>query len=83
MKINSNKFSLDLPVQRRRYLFSTRATSTYDLVTASYVFSELKNDDERNATLRNLWRCTKVGGVMVIIEPGTPIGFNIIKVLKD
>jgi ribosomal protein RSM22 (predicted rRNA methylase) len=61
-------------------LFSTRATNSYELVTASYVFSELKNDEERAATLRNLWRCTQPGGVLVIVEPGTPIGFAIIKV---
>ena len=52
----------------------------YDLVSASYVLSELKNSQERISTIKNLWKTVSLNGVLVLVEPGTPIGYGIIKV---
>lgn len=51
----------------------------HDLVVASYVLSELPDDKERRATVRSLWESTAPGGIVVFVEPGTPVGFRIIR----
>lgn len=43
-----------------------------DLVIASYALNEL-SEEKRAEVLRNLWDCA--GKLLVIIEPGTPVGF--------
>ncbi|KAM9953464.1 hypothetical protein ACTFIR_008535 [Dictyostelium discoideum] len=50
-----------------------------EMVTASYVLSELPSQEARNDLVRELWSHVKPSGILVLIEPGTPIGFNIIK----
>ncbi|KAN0022516.1 hypothetical protein ACTFIU_004710 [Dictyostelium citrinum] len=50
-----------------------------EMVTASYVLSELPSQEARNNLVRELWNHVKPSGILVLIEPGTPIGFNIIK----
>jgi ribosomal protein RSM22 (predicted rRNA methylase) len=45
---------------------------TYDLVLAGYALAELPNDRVAGVALA-LW--TACGGVLVIVEPGTPAGF--------
>ena len=54
-----------------------------DLVTASYVLGELPPDG-RLRLLRRLWDLTAPrGGTLVIIEPGTPARFALIKEARD
>nr|MBR4281413.1 methyltransferase domain-containing protein [Clostridia bacterium] len=43
-----------------------------DLVIASYALNEL-SEEKRAEVLHNLWDCA--GKLLVIIEPGTPVGF--------
>ena len=43
-----------------------------DLVIASYALNEL-SEEKRTEVLQNLWACTEK--LLVIIEPGTPVGF--------
>lgn len=50
-----------------------------DLVVCSYVLNEL-DDAGRMRALEKLWAATNK--VLVIIEPGTPVGFNEIKFLR-
>ena len=51
-----------------------------DLVTASYVLNEL-SEDNREKLVKNLWNSTKK--LLIIVEPGTPIGFkNILSARK-
>jgi ribosomal protein RSM22 (predicted rRNA methylase) len=52
-------------IHRRRFLYTGKDSMKYDLVTASYVLSELKDDEERKMVMRNLWKNTQPGGVMV------------------
>jgi ribosomal protein RSM22 (predicted rRNA methylase) len=48
-------------------------------VVASYSLSELQDDLSRESILRTLWSHVKPKGMLVLIEPGTPIGFRIIR----
>jgi SAM-dependent methyltransferase len=46
----------------------------YDLVTAGYVLGELRGEAERRRCVDELWRRTAPGGVLLLLEPGTPAG---------
>lgn len=56
--------STDKPVQWRR-LLPTDPNERYDVVTASYVLSELPNDEERMEKIKSLWKHTRRGGILV------------------
>ena len=51
-----------------------------DLVICSYVLNEL-SEDNRKMVLEKLWKATNK--ILLIIEPGTPVGFEEIKILRD
>lgn len=51
-----------------------------DLVIASYVLNEMSMED-RMEVVRFLWKNTKK--MLVIIEPGTPVGFGNIRRIRD
>ena len=55
-------------------------TSPFDIVTVSYVIGELK-EEYRAHFIENLWQVT--GGILLLIEPGTPAGFSHIKQARD
>lgn len=55
-------------------------TDEKDLVIASYSLGELSTE-ALNSVLMKLWSITK--GVLIIIEPGTPIGFNRLKAARE
>lgn len=61
-------------------LVSSEITERADLVICSYVLNELSNQDREKA-LAKLWSATNK--VLLIIEPGTPIGFKEIKELRN
>lgn len=47
-----------------------------DLIIASYVQMEVKGQESRDALVKRLWARLRPGGVLVLIEPGTPTGFR-------
>jgi ribosomal protein RSM22 (predicted rRNA methylase) len=51
-----------------------------DLVTATYALGELDRTDVRDVASR-AWDATT--GCLVIVEPGTPAGFSLIRDLRD
>lgn len=51
-----------------------------DIVTASYVLNELK-EEVRMKAVDKLWEATNK--LLVIIEPGTPVGFSNIKKIRE
>ena len=52
---------------------------SYDLITASYVFNELKESDRDRAVL-GLWE--KTDGMLLITEPGTKAGYSVIAQIR-
>ena len=68
-----------IPRLPQLYGSAKKTKRTYDLVVASYVLSEIADQQERRRIVRQLWNnCTDV---LVIIEPGTPIGAANIQVM--
>lgn len=55
-------------------------TISHDLVTASYVLGEL-SEQNREYFIEKLWSVTK--GTLVIIEPGTSVGFSRIRRVRE
>lgn len=56
----------------RHDLAATPVSQTADMVIASYALNEL-DEQKRAEVLQNLWTCA--GELLMIIEPGTPVGF--------
>lgn len=52
--------------------------SSYDLVTAGYVLNETGPDP---TLIEKLWAATR--GVLILVEPGTPAGFELIAAARD
>eukprot|EP00929_Paragymnodinium_shiwhaense_P088140 TRINITY_DN48353_c0_g1_i1.p1 TRINITY_DN48353_c0_g1~~TRINITY_DN48353_c0_g1_i1.p1 ORF type:complete len:610 (+),score=112.78 TRINITY_DN48353_c0_g1_i1:50-1831(+) len=66
---------LDLPeVHWRRALYDEG--DKFDLIIASFVQMEVRGQDSRDALVRQLWNRLLPGGVLVLLEPGTPTGFR-------
>jgi len=47
----------------------------YDLVTLSYVLGEVSCGQQRRRSVVDAWRRVGPGGLLVVVEPGTPVGF--------
>lgn len=60
-------------------LVSSEIEHKADLVICSYVLNEL-NESDRRVALDKLWKATNK--ILLIIEPGTPVGFNEIKDIR-
>ncbi|KYQ92999.1 hypothetical protein DLAC_05600 [Tieghemostelium lacteum] len=54
-----------------------------ELVVASYVMSELPDKETRENVVKDLWKLVKPSGLLVLVEPGTPIGFGLVKELRQ
>eukprot|EP01103_Thecamoeba_quadrilineata_P002369 TRINITY_DN12335_c0_g1_i1.p1 TRINITY_DN12335_c0_g1~~TRINITY_DN12335_c0_g1_i1.p1 ORF type:complete len:555 (-),score=108.62 TRINITY_DN12335_c0_g1_i1:50-1714(-) len=80
-------------VEYQRYLFTSNQPrgnspslneAQYDLVVASYSLNELQSSRVRAGVLRGLWdRVNPTGGVLVLIESGTSLGFSIIREARE
>ncbi|XP_040370169.1 rsm22-cox11 tandem protein 2, mitochondrial-like [Rosa chinensis] len=53
----------------------------HDLVIASYVLGEIPSLKDRITVVRQLWDLTR--DVLILIEPGTPQGSNIISQMRS
>lgn len=73
----SKQLCAGYPVARIQYL--QPGNQDYDLVMASYALSELADDQSRLSAIRTMWSNVIPGGFLVLVEPGTPVGFNVIR----
>lgn len=62
------------PVSWRRCLYDEG--EKFDLITASFVQMEVRGQESRDALVKQLWNRLSDGGVLVLLEPGTPTGFR-------
>ncbi|XP_022159801.1 methyltransferase-like protein 17, mitochondrial isoform X1 [Momordica charantia] len=59
----------------------SKSEREHDLVIASYVLGEIPSLKDRVTIVRQLWNLTK--DVLVLVEPGTPHGSNIISQMRS
>ncbi|EEF43410.1 methyltransferase-like protein 17, mitochondrial [Ricinus communis] len=59
----------------------SKSEREHDLVIASYVLGEIPSLKDRITIVRQLWDLT--GDVLVLVEPGTPHGSNIISQMRS
>ncbi|XP_071919885.1 rsm22-cox11 tandem protein 2, mitochondrial-like isoform X1 [Coffea arabica] len=59
----------------------SKSERQHDLVIASYVLGEIPSLKDRITVVRQLWDLT--GDVLILIEPGTPEGSNIISQMRS
>jgi len=52
----------------------------FDLVVLGHVLGEIP-PEERNAVVTSAWRMAR--GMLLIVEPGTPGGFNVVRAARD
>lgn len=61
-------------------LTAEKITESADLVIASYVMNEMAETD-RKSVFKKLWDVS--GKMLLIVEPGTPAGFSVIKEARE
>mmetsp|Transcript_833 Transcript_833/g.1300 ORF Transcript_833/g.1300 Transcript_833/m.1300 type:complete len:973 (-) Transcript_833:48-2966(-) len=69
---------LNLPIVWRRFLSKTHRQS---LTSAIYTLNEIVDVGERKKAIKRLWDMTD--DVMVILEPGTPLGSQIVQEVRN
>lgn len=52
------------------------ATDKFDLIIASYIQMEVRGQQSRDALVKQLWGRLTPGGVLVLLEQGSPTGFR-------
>lgn len=55
----------------------------FDLIVSSYVLMEIRDQDSRDLLIENLFGKLAPGGVLVIIDCGTPTGFRFIHRIRE
>ena len=55
----------------------------FDLITLSYVLMEIRDQDSRDLLIDNLFNRLKPGGVLVVVDCGTPTGFRYIHRIRE
>ena len=55
----------------------------FDLVIASYVLMEIRDTESRDLLVKNLFSRVAPGGVLVILDCGTPTGFRFIHRIRE
>uniref|UniRef100_A0A0G4GVQ8 Ribosomal small subunit Rsm22 n=1 Tax=Chromera velia CCMP2878 TaxID=1169474 RepID=A0A0G4GVQ8_9ALVE len=58
-------------------------TSHFDLVIASHSLMAIKGQESRDFLIKNLWNRVKPGGILVVVEKGTPTGFRFIHSIRE
>lgn len=76
---NSEDDVLKNSVWKKCDLINSEINERADLVICSYVLNEMSANDRENV-LNKLWNATNK--ILLIVEPGTPVGFNEIKVIR-
>jgi ribosomal protein RSM22 (predicted rRNA methylase) len=55
----------------------------FDLITVSYVLMEIRDQDSRDLLINNLFMRLRPGGILVVVDCGTPTGFRYIHRIRE
>jgi len=55
----------------------------FDLITLSYVLMEIRDQDSRDLLIENLFARLRPGGILVVVDCGTPTGFRYIHRIRE
>ena len=55
----------------------------FDIVILGYVLQEIKSQKARMLILDALWQRVRDGGVLLVVEPGSPKGFRYVHAVRD
>lgn len=55
----------------------------FDLIILGYVLQEVSNAQARQLIVEALWHRLKEGGIMIVIEPGSPKGFRYVHSFRE
>lgn len=55
----------------------------FDIAILGYVLQEVQNQKGRQMVLEALWSRVKDGGVLIVVEPGSPKGFRYTNSVRD
>jgi ribosomal protein RSM22 (predicted rRNA methylase) len=55
----------------------------FDLIICGYTLNELSTDSSRKAAVQLLFELLDVGGIMLIIEPGNPVGSHTVRTARQ
>ncbi|ANQ07012.1 Uncharacterized protein PCOAH_00014310 [Plasmodium coatneyi] len=55
----------------------------YDLVITSHMLLTLYDYNARNLYIKNMWDRLSTGGILIIVESGTPTGFRMIHSIRE
>ncbi|AFZ80381.1 mitochondrial small ribosomal subunit Rsm22 family member protein [Theileria equi strain WA] len=71
-------------IKNIRYQYEVyESTELFDVVVLPYCMTNIGGTQSRSLLVKNLWNRLNIGGMMVIVEPGTPTGFRIIHSLRE
>lgn len=73
---NLKNISLETKLQNR-----PMSNERFDLVIASFLLSDLPNDNERNIIIAGLWKQT--GDILVLVDRGAPFSSELIKNARE
>jgi len=58
-------------------------TDLYDLILLEYSLCKMKGQESRNILIKNMWNRLNEGGILVVLERGTPTGFRMIHAARE
>jgi len=62
---------------------TTEESGTFDLALMAYTATELPDLSSTLAAVAILWEKLRPGGVLVLVEPGTPDGFSTVRTVRN
>lgn len=74
---------LGIPVEWQSGLYGVDSVQKFDLIIASYVLMEIRDGPSRDLLIENLYAKLDAGGLLVVIDCGTPTGFRFIHRIRE
>jgi ribosomal protein RSM22 (predicted rRNA methylase) len=70
-------------VEWQSALYDVSVGNKFDLIILSYVLMEIRDTDSRDLLIKNLYSKLAPGGILIILDCGTPTGFRFIHRIRE